>query len=53
MWHLKTTTMSVIGIIKKDTDKQINKIHEKPSLHEIQKIALCETGHLLRKILSM
>ena len=41
MWHLKTTTVPVIlialGIIKKETNKHINKIPGSPSLYEIQK----------------
>ena len=57
MRHLKTITMPVIvgtfGIIKKGTDKDINKIVSSPSWNEIQKIALCGTAHLLRKVLSI
>ena len=38
MWHLKTTTVPVkVGMVKKETDKNINKIHVNLSLHEIQK----------------
>ena len=44
--------VQAIGVIKKDTDKHINKIPGSPSLYEIQKIALCETAHLLRRVLS-
>ena len=57
MWHLKTTNMPVIvgalGMIKKGTDKHINKIAGSPSLYEIQKIALSRTAHLLWRVLSM
>ena len=55
LYHLKTTTLPVIvgalGMIKKRTDKHIYKItgHSQP----IQKIALCGTAHLLRRILSI
>ena len=45
MWHLKTTMVSVIvgtlGMIKKRTDRHINKIPGSSSLYEIQKIAYC------------
>ena len=40
MWHLKTT-VGALGMIKKETDKYINKIPGCLSLNEIQKIALC------------
>ena len=53
--HLKTNTRPVIvgalGMIKKETDKHINKILESPSLCEIQKIALCKNAYLHRRIL--
>ena len=46
MWQPKTTTVSVIvedlGIIKKETDKRINKIHGSPYLYDIQKLLLME-----------
>ena len=46
MWHLKTTTMPVIvgalGMIKKGTDKHINKIACSSSLCEMQKITLSQ-----------
>ena len=48
--HLKTNTMSVIvgalGMIKKGTNKQINKLAGSPSLNEIR-ISLCRTAHQL------
>ena len=57
MWLLKTTTVPVIlgalGVMKKGTDKCINKIPGSPSFYEIEKIALCGTAHLLRIVLSM
>ena len=57
MWHLKTTTVLgivwALDIIKKRTDKHINKIINSPSLYEIQKIALNRIVHLLRTVLSM
>ena len=41
MWHLKITTVPIIvgalGIIKKGTDKYINKIAGSPKQYEIQK----------------
>ena len=41
MWHLMTITLLVIvgalSMIKKGTDKYINKIPDCPSLYEIQK----------------
>ena len=44
MWHFKTTTVPLIVgalcMIKKGTDKQMNKIPGCPSLYEIQKITL-------------
>ena len=40
-------------IVKKVTDKHINEIPSSHSQYEIQKIADCQTAHLLRRILSM
>ena len=46
MWHLKTTTVPVIvgalGMIKKGSDKHINKIPGSPSQYEIQKLHFAE-----------
>ena len=46
MWHLKTTTVSVtVGarrMIKKDTDKHINKIPGSPRLYEYEKLLVKE-----------
>ena len=55
MWYLKTITEPVIvgalGVIKKKgTDKNI-RISGSPSQYEIQKIALCGTAHLLKRVL--
>ena len=54
MWHLKMTTVSVVDgalvIIKKRADELGNKIPVSPSSYEIQKIALCGTAHLLRRL---
>ena len=57
MWKLKTKTISVVigalGMIKKSTENFIDKIPGKPSLHEMKKIALTNTAHILRKVLSI
>ena len=41
MWQLKTTTMPIIvgalGMIKKGSDKHINRIADNPNQYEIQK----------------
>ena len=54
MWRLKTTTMPLIvgtqGMIKKGTDKYLNKIPGGPNLYEMQNIALCGTVHFLRRV---
>ena len=56
MWHLKMTNVRIImgtlGLIKKETDKHINKITGNLSQYEIKKNVLYETTHLLRKVLS-
>ena len=56
MRHLKTITVPlievVLSMIKKGADKYINKISGSPRL-KIQKIALCDTAPLIRRILSM
>ena len=53
----KTITVPVIVgtlcMIKKGTDKHINKISGCLSLYVLQTIALCGTAHLHRKVLSM
>ena len=57
MWKLKTKTISVVigalGMIKKSTENFIDKISGKPSLQEMKKIALTNTAHILRKVLSI
>ena len=55
MKHLKSTTepviVEVLGMIKKGSDKHINKIPDSSSLYEIQKLALCGTPHFFRRVL--
>ena len=50
MRHIKTTMMPVIvgalGMIKKVTDKHIDKILGSYSLYEIQKVTFSEIAHL-------
>jgi len=57
MWHLKTKTVPVIvgalGMIKKDTQKHLQRIPGKLNLSEIQKIVLTSTAHILRRALSI
>ena len=57
MWTLKTKTIPVVisalVMIKKGTQKYIDEIPGKPSIPEMQKIALTSTGRIIRKILSM
>ena len=51
MWQFKTTTLPVIvedlGMIKKGTDKHINKIPDRSSLYKMQIIAICGTAYLI------
>ena len=42
-----------LGMIKKGTEKHLEKIPGSPNLAEMQKIALTGTTHILRKTLSM
>ena len=46
MWYLTTITVLVmveaLSMIKKVTDKHINKIPDSPSLYEIQKLHFAE-----------
>ena len=55
MWGLKTTTVPVVigalGTIKKDIENYTNKIPGKINIHELQKITLLSTAHLLRQVL--
>ena len=57
LWHMKTVTIPVVigalGMIKKGTDKHLEKIPGSPNLDEMQKKALTGTAHILRKTLSM
>ena len=54
---MKTVTIPVViralGMIKKGTDKHLQKIPGSPNLDEMQKKALTGTAHILRKTLSM
>ena len=45
--------MGALGMVKKGTDKHINKIPGNPQLYETQKIALCGTANFFRTVLSM
>ena len=57
MWGLKTTTVPVVmgalGTIKKDMENYTNKIPGNINIHELQKITLLSTAHLLRRVLSI
>ena len=56
-WGLKTTTVPVVmgalGTNKKDTENHSNKIPSNINIHELQKITLISTAHLLRRVLSI
>ena len=56
MWHLKATTIPIImgalGMIRKRTGKNIEKIPGNRKLQEMQ-ITLIVTAHILRKTLSI
>ena len=56
-WGLKTTTVPVVmgalGTIKKDMENYSNKIPGNINIHELQKITLLSTAHLLRWVLSI
>ena len=45
--------MSVIIGSLKGTDKYINKIPGNPNQYEIQKVTLCVSANLLRRLISM
>ena len=55
--ELKTTTVPVVmgalGTIKKDMENYSNKIPGNINIHELQKITLLSTAHLLRWVLSI
>ena len=57
LWHMKTVTIPVVigalSMIKKGTEKHLEKIPGSPNLAEMQKIALTGAAHILRKTLSM
>ena len=58
MWGLKTTTtvpvvLGAHGTIKKDRENYTNKIPGNTNIHELQKITLLSTAHLLRWVLSI
>ena len=57
MWRLKTTMVPVIigalGMVKKGTEKHLQKIPGGHKLKEVQKIVLTSTAHILRKALSI
>ena len=57
LWHMKTVTIPAVigalGMIKKGTEKHLEKIPWSPNLAEMEKIALTGTAHILRKTLSM
>jgi len=57
MWNVKAITIPVIigalGIIKKGTQKHLEKIPGKIPLCELQKIVLNSTAHILRRALSI
>ena len=57
MQHLKTNNVQLIegalGMIKKVTNKHINKILSSPNRYEIQKITPYGTGHIRRRVLLM
>ena len=53
MWGFKTTivpvVMGALGTIKKDMEKYANKMPGNINIHELQKITLLSTAHLLRR----
>ncbi len=55
MWGMKTTTMPVVigalGLMKKGLEKDTDKIPRNINIHELQKIALLETAHILQRVL--
>ena len=57
LWHMKIVTIPVVvgalRMIKKGTEKHLEKIPISPNVVEMQKIALKGTAHILRKTLSM
>ena len=57
LWHMKTVTIPVVigalGMIKKSTEKHLEKIPGSQNLGEMQKTTLSGTTHILRKTLSI
>ena len=57
MWGLKTTTVPVVmgalDTITKDMENYTYKIPGNINIHELQKITLLSTAHLLRRVLSI
>ena len=57
MWRLKTTTVPVVmgplDTIKKDMQNYTDKFPGNINIHELQKITLLSTAHLLRRDLSI
>ena len=45
--------MGVLGTIKKDMENYSNSIPDNINIHELQKITLLSTAHLLRRVLSI
>ncbi len=56
MWGIKTTTIPVVigdfRLMKKGLENYIDKIPGNINIHEVQKIALLGTAHILRRVLS-
>ena len=57
MWGLKTITVPVVigalGLVKKGTEKHIDKIPRKIIITQLQEITLLGSSHILRKVLSI
>ena len=57
MWGLKTTAVPVVmgalGTIRKDKENYSNKIPGNINIHELQKITVLSTAHLLRRVPSI
>ena len=57
MWGIKTTTIPVVigdfRLMKKGLENYIDKIPGNINIHEVQKIALLGTAHILRRVLSI
>ena len=57
MWGMKTTTIPVVigalGLIKKGLEKRIDQIPGSSTIHELQKIVLLGSAHIIRKTLSI